>query len=289
MQVIQDFMRVYMYELEQFLETKKAEIEQVTFQSDEANTDRPLKEFLRKVIETSFYKIPADTMISGIKMEGEEEIDINILKQIKIQRVLLREDITDEIRKIVKSSKNAVYTNPDICLEIVYEGNIYYQVIELKSTKQDSIPGSSIQQVLPDEWVIFIKHSSDNVGVATGQYIHAINAKMQFPDRSPRPQVSFKEMAKWNQRNRVLSYSLLIYRKDREEQIKYNLISDWQNVLVERWIDMLFNTDTVKNNDSWFNNNMRKFILRFVEEYEALSEEEKKQFKVKIQSLIKNE
>lgn len=289
MQIIQDFMQVYMYELEKFLKTKKEEIKQVSFQSDEANTDRPLKEFLKRTIESSFSSIPVNTEISSLEFEGALGTDINTLKTLKINKVLLKENITTEIKKIIRTSKNAVYTDPDICLEILYDNHIYYETIELKSTKQNSIPGSSIQQILPNEWVVFIKHSSNKIDITTGQYIHAINSKMQFPDRSPRPQVSFNEMASWNQANRVLKYASLIYRKDKEEQTKYNLINDWQNVLSERWIDMLFNTTTVKKNDPWFNNNMRKFILSFLERYESLSESEKTAFKERIQTLIRVE
>lgn len=289
MQIIQEFMQIYMYELEKYLETKKEEMKQVSFQSDEANTDRPLKEFLKRTIESSFYSIPQTTEISSVQFEGTVGTDMETLKTIKIKKVLLPEDITDEIREIVKASKNAVYTNPDICLQIIYNSQVYYETIELKSTKQDSIPGSSIQQILPNEWVIFIKHSNNKIEIATGQYIHAINSKMQFPDRSPRPQVSFKEMVSWNQTNRILKYASLIYKNDAEEQIKYKLIKDWQNVLSERWIDMLFNTTTMKSNDPWFNNNMRKFILSFLERYESLSETEKVAFKEKIRMLIRTE
>lgn len=289
MQIIQEFMQIYMYELEKYLETKKEEMKQVSFQSDEANTDRPLKEFLKRTIESSFCSIPQTTEISSVQFEGTVGTDMDTLKTIKIKKVLLPEDITDEIREIVKASKNAVYTNPDICLQIIYNSQVYYETIELKSTKQDSIPGSSIQQILPNEWVIFIKHSNNKIEIATGQYIHAINSKMQFPDRSPRPQVSFKEMVSWNQKNRILKYASLIYKNDAEEQIKYKLMEDWQNVLSERWIDMLFNTTTIKSNDPWFNNNMRKFILSFLERYESLSETEKVAFKEKIRMLIRTE
>lgn len=289
MQTIQAFMQIYMYELEQFLKTKQSELTTISFQSDEANTDRPLKEFLKKIIENSFSSIPITTSISSIQFEDSTSIDIQLLKTIRINRVLLKEDITEEIQTILKKSKNAIYTNPDICLEIIYNNQIYYETIELKSTKQDSIPGSSIQQIQPNEWVIFIKHSKNKSDIVTGQYIHSINEKMQFPDRSPRPQVSFKSMVNWNQKNRLLKYSSLIYKKDNMEDIKYHLISDWQNVLSERWIDILFNTTNTKNNEPWFHNNLRKFILSFLKRYETLSEEEKVAFKSKIQSLIKPE
>ena len=289
MEIIQHFMQIYMYELEKFLETKKEEIRQVSFQSDEANTDRPLKEFLKRTIESSFPSIPPGTRIASIDFEGSVEADIDTLKTIRINRVLLPEDITDKIRRIIRASKDAVYTNPDMCLEIIYNDTFQYETIELKSTIQDSIPGSSIQQIVPDEWVIFIKHANNKIDIATGQYIHAINSKMQFPDRSPRPQVSFKELTNWNLTHRILTYDALFYQKDNEEQIKYDLISDWQNVLSERWINMLFNTTAICGNDPWFNNNMRKFILAFLKRYEPLSDEEKKKFKAKIQSLIRTE
>lgn len=287
MKIIQDFMQIYMYELEKFLETKKNELKMVSFQSDEANTDRPLKEFLKLLIETSFSTIPEKCEITEIQFEGVNSTDITVLKTLKINRVLLPEDITEEIREMIKESKSSVYTNPDMCLEIIFDNKIYYETIELKSTKQDSIPGSSIQQILPTEWVIFIKHSNNKIEVTTGQYIHAINSKMQFPDRSPRPQVSFKEMMNWNQLNRLIQYSSLVYKKDENEQTKYELIHDWQSVLAERWIEMLFEANTVKNNEPWFNNNMRKFILDFLDRYEALSETEKIEFKDKIKNLIK--
>ena len=45
------FMRLYMYELEIWLNEHKQELLSISFQSDEANTDRPLKEFLKSAIE----------------------------------------------------------------------------------------------------------------------------------------------------------------------------------------------------------------------------------------------
>lgn len=289
MKEINDFMQIYMFELEKYLYQKKEELQKVSFQSDEANTDRPLKEFLKNLIENSFNSIPPNTNIKEVIFENGISSNIEHLKKIKINRVLLPDEITDDIKSIVRKSKNSIYTNPDICLELVIEQKKYYETIELKSTKQDSIPGSSIQQITPDEWVIFIKHSKNEINIVTGQYIHAVNSKMQFPDRSPRPQVSFKEMQNWNKMNRVIKYQSLIYNKDLNEEEKYALINDWQNVLSKRWIDMLFNSNIPKGNEPWFNNNMRKFIISFLEKYEQLTQEEKELFKTRIKSLIKDE
>lgn len=81
MSKIQNFMQVYMYELEKFLNTKKEELKAVSFQSDEANTDRPLKEFLKNLIEREFVEIPKDTIITDIEYYGEVGIDLSELKK----------------------------------------------------------------------------------------------------------------------------------------------------------------------------------------------------------------
>lgn len=286
MQNIQNFMCIYMYKLEEDLTKHKDDLIKVSFQSDEANTDRPLKEYLKKHIEESFSSIPEDTDIASLCFEGATYTDIQAIQQIQVNRVLLPEDISDELKEIIKASKSSVYTNPDLYLELKLDDEISYESIELKSTKNDSIPGSSIQQIVPEEWVIFIKHSGKSISISTGQYIHAINSKMQFPDRSPRPQVSFKAMSNWNKDNRILNSNSLCYEKDDDDKNKRALISDWQDVLSQRWIDILFNATSTKANEPWFNNNMRKFILSFLTKYETLTDDEKEKFKERVKSLI---
>lgn len=282
------FMYSYMFELELFLKSIKDELKEITFQSDEANTDRPLKEFLKSVIENRFNKashsqIKTLTLTDSI---NNLEIECQTYSTLYISHVYLPDELTNGIKSIVSKEKgSAVYTNPDMCFEITDGTNITYETVELKSTKNDSIPGSSIQQIIPEEWVIFIKHTATDISIATGQYIHAINSKMQFPDRSPRPQVSFTEVVNWNHTNRrLLEYSLL-YEKASDEQMKYELINDWQTYLSNRWIDVIFSS-TVKNNEPWFNNNLRKFVVSFLDKYESLSNEEQALLKEKIKSLI---
>lgn len=279
-------MCIYMYKLEEDLTNHKDDLIEVSFQSDEANTDRPLKEYLKKHIEESFSSIPEDTDITSLCFEGATFTDMLAIKQIRVNRVLLPEDISDELKEAIKASKSSVYTNPDLYLELKLGNELSYESIELKSTKNDSIPGSSIQQIVPEEWVIFIKHTGKNISISTGQYIHAINSKMQFPDRSPRPQVSFKAMFTWNKDNRIVKSNTLCYEKDDDDNNKRALISDWQDVLSQRWIDILFNATSTKANEPWFNNNMRKFILSFLTKYENLTDAEKKEFKERVESLI---
>lgn len=278
---INQFMEIYMFELEIYLTGFKNELLSMSFQSDEANTDRPLKEYLKSKIESSFNKIPSSSFIYS-----STDNTYSILKNIVIEKVLLPDELTITIKETLSQYKHAVYTNPDLCLQLNIDGNVYYETVELKSTKQDSIPGSSIQQITPHEWVIFIKHTSTDIEIITGQYIHAINSKMQFPDRSPRPQVSFKELERWNKKHRIITDNSLLYLPDPDEHIKYDLINDWQTFLASKWLDILFHSNSIKSNEPWFNNNLRKFILLFLNQYDNLSEEEKISFKNKINSLI---
>lgn len=282
------FMYFYMYELENFLNSKKSELLNISFQSDEANTDRPLKEYLKKIIENEINMLPTDSLIQSLEINNKLHFKKTYL-DYKIKRVLLREDISDDIKKRIKEEKSSIYTNPDICLEIEINNHLYYETIELKSTKNNSIPGSSIQQIIPTEWVIFIKHKSNNINIITGQYINSINSKMQFPDRSPRPQVSFDELINWNNLHRSIENNNLIYETDKFIQDKMNLLNDWQGVLSKRWINNLFNFEEVKNKEPWFNNNLRKFIIDFLEIYDNLTDKEKLNFKTKIKTMIKKE
>lgn len=282
------FMYFYMYELELLLNSKKDDLLTISFQSDEANTDRPLKEFLKKIITDELRSLPISPTINTLRIENEI-YSVEPYLKYNINKVLLPDEISDELKLHLKNLKNAVYTNPDICFEIQCGDYIYYETIELKSTKSDSIPGSSIQQVMPFEWVIFVKHNNTIAKVTTGQYINSVNSKLQFPDRSPRPQVSFKELHSWNNKYRHISDNILVYEPDNSIFIKKELMNDWQDFLSKRWVDILFNNNSTRKNEPWFNNNLRKFILIFLDKYDALNDEEKIKLKEKIQMLIKKE
>lgn len=281
-------MHFYMLELEVFLNSQKKNLLTVSFQSDEANTDRPLKEYLKSAIENELNMLPSNPIVSKLFIDDQTH-SIEEYRDYKISRVILPDEIDEILKQKIKESKSASYTNPDICLEIKGNSSTFYQTVELKSTKNDSITGSSIQQIIPDEWVIFVRHTLKDIEVVTGQYINSINSKMPFPDRSPRPQVSFKELLSWNSLHRTIENSKLIYTLDDSLTNKLALLDDWQGVLSKRWIDILLNSEKIKKSEPWFNNNIRKFILDFLEIYDAYSEEEKALIKSKIQSMIKKE
>ena len=274
---LQLFMHLYMYELEIWLNEHREEIFNISFQSDEANTDRPLKEYLKHVIETECNCIVNLNRIKGISDKESYFPITDDIRSIYIARVLLPEDINQEIRTILQSRKNAVFTKPDLCLVLNINGTISYETLELKSTKTDAIPGSSVQQISPEEWVIFIKHGRDDVKIATGQYYHAINSKMPFPDRSPRPQVSFSELQNWNDVCRDDNGTTIIYTSMGDELLKKELLEDWQGVLAERWTKIVLSKPG--KCEPWFNNNLRKFVFKFLKYYDAMPLYEKEQYK----------
>jgi hypothetical protein len=280
-----------MYELELWLNEHSDEVIDISFQSDEANTDRPLKEYLKDIIENKCNHIDKLRSANCIKIHSdtkqhfEYQIDDKVILA-KIEYVYLPNQITAELKNILKQRKKAVFTNPDLCLAINIDGKIEYETIELKSTKNDSIPGSSIQQISPDEWVIFVKHGKGSVEITTGQYFHAINSKMQFPDRSPRPQVSFNELQNWNSSCRLYQDSAVTYHSLEDESVKYELLTDWQSVLAKRWAEIVLDNNP-KNNEPWFNNNLRKFILEFLKTYDDMSPNTKKEYKKLLENTVK--
>lgn len=204
-----------------------------------------------------------------------------------MEKALLPEEITPKVERILAAGKTANYTKPDLCLQINLHGRTVYETIELKSTKKDDIPGSSVQQVSPEGWVIFVKRSKKTVQVATGKYLHMVNSKLQFPDRSPRPQVSFSELQTWNQSHRNKQENSLILRWDEENPDKQELLTDWQGVLARRWVKVLFDEKPLKRRDPWFHNALRKFALAFLEEYDRLSPEEQQAYREFIAARIK--
>lgn len=275
---IEAYMRAFLFELECALNNSDSLLE-VSFQSDEANTDKELKKAIKTFILNKCNKI---TKIKKVIIDGSDyPIDSN---KFKILQALIPDDYCDDIRNLVKESKTSVYVNPDMVLQCDICGDISFQYIELKSTKNDKIPGSSVQQIQPDEWVIFVKHTDDSVQAITGQYKNSISGTMQFPDRSPRPQVSYKELMHWLNDFRGFTEGVLEFKHDDLSKEKNELLTDWQGVLSHRWMKVLVSEK--KKKEPWFNNNLRKFVLELLLYYDNLTDEEKCSFKQKIEENV---
>lgn len=282
------FLSVYFYEIEQKLNSTKNELELIKFQSEEANTDEFLKRYFKEFL--SIHNSIRETKIEKLELQIDSQtyqIDTKDLFNYQITNIFLPEELTVNQKQEITKSKSSVYTNPDLYLEISDGITLFYESVELKSTKNDVIPGSSVQQVSPFEWVIFIKRDSASVSVATGFYINSITEKLPFPDRSPRPQVGFKNLVDWNKKYRKEEKNtLFIETKSELNSEKIKLLTDWQDYLASEWLEII-SSESSKKNEKWFNNALRKFSLKFLEYTENLTEEEKIKLKEKLKRLIK--
>ncbi|TFD96856.1 hypothetical protein E2605_08565 [Dysgonomonas capnocytophagoides] len=291
--LLEAFLHLYFYQIEFILNNKDNRLEEIKFQSEEANTDEFLKKYFKPFMleyNTISEINELGIEINEVSIRNEDSLKTISLKELKsfiIQNVYLPEELTEEFKSNIIATKQGVYTNPDLYLEISNGQDVFYKSVELKSTKTNAIPGSSVQQILPFEWVIFVKRTDKKVTVATGHYINSITNKLPFPDRSPRPQVAFDTMVEWNKKYRKKLNSTLNIEIDIEiNKEKEKIFEDWQEVLVNEWINII-EAKTVKSNEKWFNNTLRKFVLAFLENIEPKSEDEIQNFKIRIQSLIK--
>ncbi|WP_187477904.1 hypothetical protein [Amniculibacterium sp. G2-70] len=286
--LLNSFLIIYFYKIENELNTTKNGLETIKFQSEEANTDEHLKkyfqEFLLKHNDLSDVKLKK----LSVKIDSEEHtIDIENLQSYKIINVLLPEQLSVEQKKSITESKKSVYTSPDLYLKITDGTNIYFESVELKSTKENNIPGSSVQQVSPFEWVIFVKRDNEKVLVTTGFYINSITEKLPFPDRSPRPQIGFKTLLEWNKKYRKVENEVLTIENITEiNNNKIKLLTDWQDFLATEWLEIIKSEES-RNSEKWFNNAIRKFALKFLDYTDKLTESDKQNLKSNLTKLIK--
>ncbi|MGB1205015.1 MAG: hypothetical protein ACPG5B_05175 [Chitinophagales bacterium] len=287
--LLNSFLLVYFYELEKQLNASlDNKLQNIKFQSAEANTDEYLKKYFKQYISQNNNIKSSYLKQLNIKIDSESyTINVANLHKYKIVNVLLPKEINDEQKQHIANSKRSIYTNPDLYLEITDGNCTYFEAVELKSTKNNNIPGSSVQQVTPFEWVIFVKRTKNNVSVATGYYLNSITNKLPFPDRSPRPQISYKTLENWNKKYRKVNDQILSVENITElNQKKIILLNDWQDFLAKDWLRIV-QAKSTKNNEKWFNNALRKFAVKFLDYTENLTEPEKKALKENLKKLIR--
>lgn len=258
------FLTVYFYEIEKLLNKLQDQLISIKYQSEESNTDEFIKQFLKEILlENNSIE---QTKIKSISLghSTDKPIPIKQFIQFNITDVLLPNNLSKSQKDTIAKSKKSVYTNPDLLLKIEGYKEIYYESIEIKSTKNNSIPGSSIQQINPYEWVIFLKRSAKSVSVSTGKYIHSITDKLPFPDRSPRPIIGFKTLSNWNKNHRHIDQNHLIINEDKaQEEQKLKLLADWQDFLAEEWMTVILSKKKTSS-EKWFNNALRKFAIKLL-------------------------
>lgn len=286
--LLNSFLIVYFYKIENELNTTKNGLETIKFQSEEANTDEFLKKYFQGFLLNHNDLSNINLKKLSVKIDSEvHTIDIENLQSYKIRNVLLPEQLSVEQKRSIAESKKSVYTSPDLYLEITDGTNIYFESVELKSTKDNNIPGSSVQQVSPFEWVIFVKRDNEKVLVTTGFYINNITEKLPFPDRSPRPQIGFKTLLDWNEKYRKVENEVLTIENITEiNNDKIKLLTDWQDFLATEWLEIV-KAEESRNNEKWFNNAIRKFALKFLDYSNTLNDSEKEKLKDNLMKLIK--
>ncbi len=283
---LKSFLIVYFYKIENLLNDNSHLLSDIKFQSQEANTDEYLKIFFKDFL-TKHHDIEDLILHELIIQNGDENYTISIdeLKNYKIQEVFLPQELSQHQKVQIAKTKKSVYTNPDLYLQIVCKDEVFYESVELKSTKDDKIPGSSVQQISPYEWVIFIKRAKQNM-VTTGFYINSITDKLPFPDRSPRPQIGFKNLASWNEKNRKITQNKLLIIDDVSANAnKIKLLNDWQDFLADEWLEIVL-LDKISKNEKWFNNAIRKFALKLLEHNTKLGDQTKEDLIQKLREQI---
>ncbi len=285
---LQSFLTLYFHKIETLLNENPSDLEKVKFESEEANTDEHLKVFFQKFLKEN--NDISDTHLTDLVIKTDDTEHCLKTKNLfcyHIENVLLPNELTDKQKQEIAEKKKSVYTNPDLYLAISDGESTYYESVELKSTKNNKIPGSSVQQVSPFEWVIFIKRTKDKVEVTTGFYINSITDKLPFPDRSPRPQIGFKTLLDWNKTYRKVSENkLTIENITAINDDKLELLKDWQEFLATEWLDIILKNDISKN-EKWFNNALRKFALKLLEYSEKIKVEEREELIQNLKKLIK--
>lgn len=260
------FLYCYSFYLENVLTNKKTELSRIKFQSEEANTDEYIKVYLKGVI-SEYNVLPVDYIRKSLVISQDGQNTTYNLSQIsccKIEKVYLPAELSSRQKQEILETKHSVYTNPDLYLKVNDGVGISYHSLEIKTTKNNQIPGSSVQQVTPDEWTVFIKHSTTGVEVACGMYMNALSDRLPFPDRSPRPIIGFDLLQKWNKNNRKSTSSTITYNiNSADVDFKMKCLKNWESILCEEWLETI--SSNMKSSEKWFNNTIRLYSLQLLE------------------------
>lgn len=267
----QDFMRTYLNGLVHYLlECHSEEIYSLQYRTQEQNIDEPLKRLLQNIILKEYKSYPD----AGYHIENvfiQNELDAN--KELK---KLVKELLYERTKAYEKAG--VTYTNPDLTLKIVSNNNendVFYDTIELKSTSKDGrgdIVGSCLNQIYPNEWLIFVYHQKDGKegNITFGRYGEAvINCRVDYRIR---PVVAFQSL-KDNEdgKHKKLSIKECVAVKE-----------NWRNTVSEK----AFNNLTNDKANSQYDQANRGLVLQALNEYEKMSDEEKIQFRNKLTELF---
>lgn len=259
------FLYCYFYHLESILKKDKKKLSDIKFQSEEANTDEYIKKYLKEVIQNNNRLSEGEIETITIIIDNEKNsYPFSSISDVYIKKVYLPEELSPKMKEEIAKSKSSVYTRPDLYILVSDDVEESYYPVEIKTTKNNNIPGSSVQQVSPFEWTIFVKHNDNDIDVSCGFYLNAMTDKLPFPDRSPRPQVGFDTIKQWNEKNRKLEGKELSYTSTQKDiDFKKKCLTDWEDILCDEWMETIQKDKSER--EKWFNNTIRKFSLRLID------------------------
>jgi len=283
------FLSVYFYEIEQKLNGTRNELDLITFQSKTENTDKFLKHYFKNYL--SIHNSIKETKIEKLELQIDTQnyqINTKELFNYQILNVFLPEELTSSQKQEITKSKNSIYINPDLYLEISDGKTLFYEPLDIKSIRNDTISDASLQKISPFEWVIFIKKNAHSVSVATGFYLTSFIKKVYSADYIFYPQVSYKNLVKSNRIYRIQNNATLFVENKRKTEVdKIELLVNWQEYLATQWLKIIQIQLTKKNTEqiNWINT-LKTIPKKFLEYIDNLSEEEKIKIQQKIQKII---
>lgn len=279
------FLLLLFYQIEDLLNSDSSGLDTIKFQSEEANTDEYLKLFFKEFLTKNNRIInPYKLDVRIITDQLKTFICNNELECYHIEEVLLPNELLKEHKETIQKQNLSIYTNPDLYIKLTDGISHMFISVELKSTKNDKIPGSSVQQISPYDWVIFVQHKKNKIKVTTGMYINSITERLPFPDRSPRPEIGFNTLCNWNLANRKISNNTLEYSFPNDTAKKEMILQNWHKYLVDEWISTVKKQSKDKN-CKWFDHTIRLYSLELLEYYDSISPEEQMKFKESLKSL----
>lgn len=286
-QILHCFLAMYLRGLEQNTKLLQT-LASIDYQQDEANTDKPAKIVIRDFMNTH-PQLGVTNFSEVMIVQDIENYHISLidLQQVSIDKAYIPEELSQDIKHAIKQAKNgANYTNPDIYVDLVYQGVKYSISIEVKSTKDNKIPGSSVQQIDPFEWVIFIKREKNqSVQLTTGMYLNSITNRLPFPDRSPRPEVAFDTLKDWNEQYiKQHDNQLILQYNPKDIEQKSQILLDWKQKLVTDWLAVVQKKPL--SSRKWFDDTLILFAKQLVDYYEMLEPNEKADFYQKLTAFI---
>jgi len=254
--------KIILDKISESLSRRLDEFKNLKLMEDELNIDKYIKKQTIKILKNDF---------------DELNIFLNDYN-IKLKKLLTKDQYFNKRNKRYEEENISKFCD----LVLVYKENGFNKEdeLEIKKTNKNIIPGSSIKQIKADKALLFFKYTKGNVELQVGYYFQSVEERIPFPDRSPRPNVSFNSLKETNKELMDSETSLEDVKSRTEDIFKDN----WMEQLVSNWMDDVKSKFIKK---SWFFITIRMFALRFINYYENLSEIERKKLKEELRNNAK--